>query len=739
MSLKKTSYYISLISIFLIPIFPLIVANTYFFPFITGKAFLFRFLVEIAFASWVILAFADAKYRPKLTPLMIGVSVFALVALIADLLGVNPLRSIWSNFERMEGWLVIIHLWAFFMVATNIFGSDENGKRMWHKWINTSLFIAFIVAVYGVIQLFGWTAIHQGSTRIDASLGNAAYMAVYLMIHTFLASYLFIVNRTEINLMKAQKRLIPTSNAVKFWVYGVITILFAYLVFETQTRGTILGLIGGIMIALVLYAIFAKGESNKSRWISVSIILVMLIAGGIFWSNKDSQFVKNNEILNRMASISISDVKTQARGYIWPMAINGALERPIFGWGQENFNYIFNKDYNPKMWAQEQWFDRAHSVYLDWFVAGGFVGLISYLSLYVLFLFAVWKSRLTIAEKSVLTGLLAGYAIHNIFVFDNLASYVLFFAMLGFADSLKEGKEIKMLGTNSLSSDAVEYVILPIVAVLLVASLYFVNYRVITANTRLIVALSGCSGNVPPDVTLFENALAVNSYTANQEIREQLLSCAGAVVAAPQIPGPIKQAFFQLANNQIDAQKTATPDDARIYVLGGSFMNNVGQVALAVPFLEKAHELSPAKQSIILPLASDYINSGKKDEALILLKTAYDSAPDNTNVRNMYAMALVIAGKETESRKMFDNDPAIFESQQMAQIYGSLKQYPKAIVLYKKLIEANPTDVDLRAQLAQMQFMSGQISASVATLKAIEKDHPELKEQIDAAIKQVQK
>src|SRR3989338_3742699 len=222
---------IVLFFLFLIPFFALIVSNSYFFPFISGKAFYFRILVEIAFAGWVILAFLDPRYRPKISPISIGVTVFALVILVADLLGVNPMRSLWSNFERMEGWLTIVHLWAFLMAVVGVFGSSDLGRRIWYRWFNISLIAATIVAIYGLVQLFGGAAIHQGSTRIDASLGNAAYMAVYMLFHVFLAVYMSLR-------IRAQGR----GMTYMGWIYSILAIFFAYLIFETATRGTILGL-----------------------------------------------------------------------------------------------------------------------------------------------------------------------------------------------------------------------------------------------------------------------------------------------------------------------------------------------------------------------------------------------------------------------------------------------------------------------------------------------------------------
>ena len=756
MPIKKITLYVAVAALFLIPIFPLIVANSFFFPFITGKAFYFRILVEIAFAAWAILAFIEPKYRPRITPLTIGVTLFALVALVADLLGVNPIRSLWSNFERMEGWITIIHLWAFYIVATCLFSPTEIGKigsvgqssgangaviesgsqKLWHRWVNVSLLVAFVVSLYGLVQLFGWAPTHQGAGRVDASLGNSAYMAVYMLFSAFLAAYMFFIARA--------KKIINAGFLQ--WVYAILAILFTFILFETQTRGTILGVIGGIMLACAVYAVFGKNEPAKRRWVSGGIIALIVLLGLVFWANRHNPAIERNPILGRFSNVSWSDASNQARQYIWPMAINGAMHRPLFGWGQENFNYIFNADYNPLMYSQEQWFDRAHNVFLDWLVNSGIVGLIAYLSLYVLFLYVVWKSSLGIAEKSVLTGLLAGYFVHNIFVFDNLASYVLFFAVLGFANSLPKREIVQgqvsmsspnWFGMNPVRMDAVEYIVAPIAIVLLIGAVYFYNVRPIQANTRLISALQACGGQ-SADTAAFQNTLNVNTYVANQEIREQLLSCAGGVLSNQQAAGPTKQAFFTLANKEIQVQIAATPKDARIYVLGGAFYDSIGQYVQAASLLEEGHRLSPGKQTLDFELATALINTGKSPEAEALLKQAYESAPDYFQAKNAYAITMVLDGKEAQARQMFNNDPAIFDTQQMAGIYASQKQYAKAITIFQNLASSSPTDVNIQGQLAQLQFTAGMKSASIKTLQGILKNHPELKDQIDAAIKQAQ-
>ena len=406
--------------LFVIPIFPLVVLNNLFFPFITGKAFVFRIAVELAVALWLILIYRDRQYAPKWNSLTTLVTAFTLVALIADLFGVNPIRSIWSNNERMEGWLTIVHLWAYFILLTSMFKES----KWWPRYFNMTIAVAVLISLYGIAQLAGWSQIHQGASRLDASLGNSEYLAIYMLIHGFLAAYLAVI---------AWKN----KKIDRVCIYSALAVLFAFILLETQTRGTTLGMVGGILLTSLLYALFAKGDGvKKARMINGGIVILVIVLGISFYFARNIPAIKNSAMFGRMASISLSDTTTISRlDYIWPMAIKGAFSSPktaIIGWGQENFNYIFNANYSPHMYNDEQWFDRAHNVFLDWLVDGGLIALALYISLYLLSLWYIWKSSLSVAEKSVLTGLFAGYAVHNMFVFDNLASYYLFFLVLSF-------------------------------------------------------------------------------------------------------------------------------------------------------------------------------------------------------------------------------------------------------------------------------------------------------------------
>ncbi len=722
----------------LISFIPLYVANGLFFPFISGKGFALRIIIEIVFALWLVLVLREKgtnavgtskSVLPRVNVLTISVTAFAFIALVADLFGFSPLRSIWSNFERMEGWMIIVHLWAYFMVLSSVLTTKEN----WHRFFNVVLIGSTITAFYGLFQFFGWAATHQGS-RVDASLGNSEYMAVYMIISAFLSEYLAI---TYFN------------KKPEFWIYSVGAAFFSFIMFQTATRGTILAWLAAIILSAFIYAVWGrekKGQSNLTRGIAGGVLALVVLVIVLFYYNREAKWIQNNAVLGRLATISLSDTKTQARRFIWPMAVKGVFETPkttILGVGQENFNYIFNSHYDPKMWMHEQWFDRAHNVFLDWLVAGGVLGLLAYLALYVISLIYIFRSNLSIGQKSVLIGLIAAYAMHNIFVFDNQTSYFMFFTFLAFIHSLSEVKTPALFKhySKNPSEDAVtvrDYIFVPAIVIALGFSLYFVNVRPIQANTRLISALIACSNANSVSAPAFQKALDLNQTVANQEIREQLLTCGVNVIQNQTLADQKKVDFYNLAKKEVDNQIKSTPNDARIYIIAASFYGAVGDYKNATSLAEKANVISPNKQTIVSELVSNYLNIGKMKEAEALAETSYLSATDNLNAKKNYMAALIVSGDSAKIEKLFAAEPKAFNDSKIINAYLFTKQYDKAIAIYKDMIKDTPSSQDLYPALAYAYVLNKQNSVAIETLKDAGEKFPLLKTQTDAFIKQIQ-
>ena len=434
-------------------------------------------------------------------------------------------------------------------------------------------------------------------------------------------------------------------------IYGYLILLFSYLYLIIITsRGVLLGLGVGLLLTFLLIAIFEKNNLIFKR-ISLGLF-ALIVVSGLFYSTfvfrdtivyqklrlsnfavkiLNTDFVKNHSSVERLLSVSWSNVNGQARQLIWPMALKGFEEKPILGWGQEGFNYVFNKYYDPGMYAQESWFDRAHNAPLDFLVAGGILGFLSYFALFGSALYLLWfrKNNLSVTEKSIITGLLAGYLFQAIFVFDNLVSYIMFFVTLAYIHSrVVENEERKpafgFLSGFLSNEEYQNYILIPIIVIITAFGVYRVNVPGIEANLTLIQALQLTqSGQVADGIVAFKQALA-HKTMGDAEIREQLISLTPSVLKISGLDQKIKQDFFSLTVNEMENQIAIVPDDARYYFLMGSLLNGTGNPDQALRYIQKAIELSPQKQAMRFELVQALYEQSKSTEAMNEAKSAYE-------------------------------------------------------------------------------------------------------------------
>lgn len=611
-----------------IPFIPFIVmGNSAFFPFIVGKNFAFRIVVEVMLAAWIVLAVIDPAYRPKKSYLLGSIVAFLGIITLAAIFGENPSKSFWSNFERMEGVVTYFHLFAYFIVASTVLSV----RNLWRPYLNFHLAVGVLMALYGVSQWAGVFTIVQDGVRVNGTLGNAAYLGTYALFNVFLALFLMVhTGVTEV------------GSRVRMVVYGAIALLQVFVLYYTATRGAMLGLIAGLGLTTILIALFER-KRTALRKSAIGVLVALVVSVGGFIALRDASFVRESPVLSRFASISLSEKTTKSRFMVWNMAYQGFKERPVLGWGMENFNYVFNKYYDPRMYDQEQWFDRAHNVFFDWLIAGGFPALLTYLALFACALYCIWKRAhmLSVIEKSVLTGLLGGYFFQNLFVFDNITSLIYFFTVLAFIESLSRGEyetsPVQKKNTRPQSREGYRAFVSAGAAILAIILIYTVNYRGYMQNTTLLRALTERSSTegIAYNYALFREALAYDSF-GTSETREQLAQMSlNSVERGKEIVG-VQRDLLTFTANELILQAQKLPHDARYQLFTGSFFSRVGQFDQAILYLEKARELSPKKQTILFELGSAYYNKGDRAKAEEVFRKAYELAPEYGEAKDLY-------------------------------------------------------------------------------------------------------
>lgn len=718
--MNKILRYALLVGIFIVPFIPFVISSTMFFPFITGKNFLFRILIELMLGGWAILAVFDKAYRPRFSWLLVSVLSFVGIIAIADVFGVNFFKSFWSNFERMEGLLALLHLLGYFIVVSTVL----NTEKLWNWFWNTTVLASAVIGIYGLFQLAGKITVNQGGDRLDATFGNAAYLAVYMLIHVFITAFL-LVRWRGVSWMK--------------YVYSAVIILQLAILFFTATRGALIGIVGGMILTTLLISLFEK-ERKNIRKISIGILAFLIVSTGVFVLIKDTDIVKKSDALGRLSSISLEDGST--RFTIWGMAWEGVKERPLLGWGQENFNFVFNKYYEPSLYAQEQWFDRVHSIFFDWLIAGGILGFLGFISVPIFMLYYLWRKleiNLSVTEKSIFTGLLAGYFFHNIFVFDNIISYILFFSVVAYiyahSTMIRNGQEI--VENDEENKTGVKQVAAVFIIIAVIFSLYFFNIKGMATAKAIIAGISPQAEGVDANIASFEKAIAYG-VVGKQEVVEQMVTTALRVrEQGADIETQTK--FFELANKSMGDLIEEVPNDARLRIFYGAFLSQFNLYNEALPHLKKAVELSPNKQTIIFELGTAYLNLGDENKAFEIFEDAYELDTNFKNAEIIYRVGAIYADKEAQVDAILGpiSDKDRTEGR-IINAYTRAGRVNDVVRSWELSIEKNPNNPQFHVSLAAAYLQVGRRQEAVVQIQKAIDLNPEFKDQGEFFIKEIQ-
>ncbi len=669
-----------LVGIFSIPFIPFLVSSSFFFPFITTKAFAWRLVVEVVFAAWAILALIDPAYRPKKSLILYSVGAFLVVVGLADLFGANPSLSFWSNFERMEGFVSLLHLGAYFLVMISVMQ-----EKLWRKWWHTSLVASGLMGFVSLFQFLGWVNISQGGARVDGTFGNPIYLAVYMLFHIFIA--LFFLRREWVN--KSSR-----------WIYGGLLLLQLFVLYHTATRGAILGLIGG---AIVLGLLNLRSANQAGKRAAVAALLGSVVLVGGLYMARGTEIVSNSPVLSRFASLSLEEVKTQGRYFVWPIAWKGFLEQPILGWGQENFGLVFQKYYVPEMYHLEPWFDRAHNIFLDWLVSAGLLGLLSYLSLYVGALFLIWRRANTFSfgERSIVTGLLLAYFFHNFFVFDHLISYILFFSLLAFINFHSTISPQLKAPLQPVDENWTK-ILTGVIVITCMWVVYTVNLKPMSNNSTLIEGMKAKEMGQPALTAKYLKESVDDTALGRSEIAEQVVTNSLYVLQS-DLSTEEKNQFFEFTRGVIKGVADRNVQDSRSQLFAGSFLTVTGQFQESERYLLQAEKLIPGKQAVYMSLGTLYLNWDREAEALARFKQAYDLAPTYLEAKVAYLTAAIYAEEralEQELLSKLDEQTIFFDDRIITAYYESGRLVEVREILNGR-IERDPANTETYKQLLQ--------------------------------------
>ena len=715
------------LAFFAVPFIPLYISQSLFFPYITGKAFVFRILVEFIFIAWVWLAILYEEYRPRKSALFYAVIFWIAIVSLATIFSINPEKSFWSNFERMEGLVSYLHLFAYFIVLSSVFKRND-----WNIFFNLFMVSGIFENFYVLFQKLGYLASPQGGFRTDGTIGNPTYLAAYLIFLLAIGGLLW---------LKSEK------NTVQSYFYAFMMAWTSLSILFTASRGPVLGLLVGLISAALGYLILKKpvNESEKSVFKTIGIGLLSLVfIPTVLWLMRDTALVRKSDALARLTSLSFSERTITSRFSIWAMSFEGVKENPVLGWGPENYAIVFSKYFRPELWRQEPWFDRSHNIVFDWLINAGFLGLISYLSIFAAafyVLFENYRKRKNLLEEGLLIGaLFVAYFFQNLFVFDNIATYLSFFAFLAFINY--ESSELppaipksKIYPSGNMFGFA--EIFGGLLFVILCAVIYFVNWRPLTINLNLLNALKSQSQNqAEAALDYYQKAISYESI-GKQEIREQLTRFA-VIVGSSNLPAEFKDKTLRFAINQAQKGVEENPLDPRAYLFLGGLYSRVGFSQQAMEVFRAASDLSPKKQQIYFEIADIYLQNGDYNSAISDLNKAFLLDPEFDQARLNLAVAYILSGnQDAADRILLDGFGTInFPRQILVQVYSRIKNYTRLAGIWDAFVKNDPS-LENYKNLVGAYLLANDNQEALEVLESAVQIFPEFKDEGNQLIIQI--
>ena len=437
---------------------PLIVSTSTFFPFVVGKAVYSRIMIELAFILWLPIIVLSKAFRLPKNLILTAMAIYILVSIISAISGVSFNASFWSTYERMQGLLDLIHWFVFSLMLISLFRTFDH----WKLLLSVNLTVSILVCLLGIAQYAGLDSfvslfpINPSNGRVESTLGNATYVGAFSVANVFIATAL-ICSSLGPNLTKEDRRLDSTKirrrarrrrarnqsqsirlNNLTLWrvLWGFALVVNIIALVLSGTRGAIIGLLIALLFASLVYLI--KGQIELIRKASLSFLFAFAIALTAFLGFRDSHIVQTignvHPMTNRFVNLDLKDPSVVSRWHTWDAGFRASLDKPILGWGPENFIIAWGRYFDASETVKER-FDQAHNKIIEELTTRGIIGLGTYLAIWVLATMTVIKSirNKTAAEQGfilLIASALCAYFAQNLFLFDTLSTYSQFIVLI---------------------------------------------------------------------------------------------------------------------------------------------------------------------------------------------------------------------------------------------------------------------------------------------------------------------
>lgn len=717
-------------------VLPLIYADGMLYPYLAPKTLLFRALCIVAGALFAYLVSAGAplywhRLRSKITWIP---GALLLVAYITSFIGIDFYASFWSTFERGDGLLTLTAIVGFFYCI--LLSAD---KTFFTKLYTVVAWVGSLVAVHAALQWleaiggFSIPLISQTGDRLGGTLGNPAFLASYLSLSLF--ATLFTAHASS----KRYKIILYIGAALQLLV-----------IILTATRGSLLAL--ALLGVAALVYISVRGVTQMKTYARGGLIAIVVIAA-LFFAFRSPLSHSPFAPIARVASISLSDPTVSSRLFLWKNLTDEALPHALTGVGAEHIAVLFDRVYNPDL-IVEQWFDRSHNSFLDYFIQFGLFGFLLYCALIASCGYAGW--RLFVAGGKewagglALLAITAVYAIQNFFVFDT--AVVLWLLLALFAAALAaESTAAPFALFKAPKGEWVGAALALAIALLLIP----VSIWPLRANMYLASAYFYHVADVRQSVDSMQAGLALGTYADLEYGYEAYQMYTGDQLT--QLSGSELVAAYQNAEAILEKNFVRYSYDARTATYLAHVLDTAPpdapapNIGLLQTVLAKAIELSPKRSQPWYIKANIYIHEGDIAKTPSAKRKAYTQAvavlqeyaaevSTLGEPRYVIAMLYLTMGDKVDAKKWADEGLALYRKNgdtavRAVKYYIAVEDWPHTAQYLQDIVDQYPADYDSTYDLAKASYLAGDIQKAKLLVAQLRKEKPGFVESDPAFLK----
>lgn len=626
---------------------PLYVDGSTIYPYTFSKMIAFQFLVEISLCAYIILQFLDRSYQVDWKNKLIQAqSIWIGVLIVLSFISVDVTRSWWSTAQWMTGTITYVHFYAWFIILASVFKEWKE----WRSMIWASVGVSGAVALFGLGQLIGFGAAHydpeQG--RIYSTVGNPIYLAQYLLLHIFLAGFLLIKEKSQF---------------LKI-LLAFFSFLFVGTIFFTGTRSAVLAFFVSIVLFLILLLLSTKSRRTRIASLSSCVAVIVCAVGLFLWLQTASGTAWAHEHVSPgMQRLIFNVFQDPARVELAHIAWQGFMAKPFFGWGPNNYSYVFSTFVAPHDFGilfPKLWYDQAHNHCLNILATTGSIGFVAYLFPWCVAWWLLWRKLSTTHTTGTRVGYsiiglsLFAYFLQNLTVFDTPVPLISLYCIFAFIVFLtRRGDEEMKESAGNTDAELPSPLILGLVGVLTLGA---------TIQLCISPYQRGQTGKKAIDIVMndfdrgllyFKRAVSGRSFVAD-DIRDNIAKAAFFYDAKYNLPKEKKEEYLEFAIAQMEEGLHRHPYSLEHGTLLLTLYRSYAKyspVALttAEELAQKLADRYPRRRDVLFEYMFIERDLGKLDRAKEYAQKIIDLDPTRGDAYWWMAQVLATAGDPSDS------------------------------------------------------------------------------------------